>query len=45
MMTAVEVLACRNRPREADVLLVQVRGAFIVAQDAAGGGLLTMPWG
>jgi len=39
MMTVVEVLACRNRLREADVLFAQVRGAFIVAHDAAGARL------
>ena len=39
MMTAVEVLACRNRLREADVLLAQVRGAFLIAGDAAGARL------
>jgi hypothetical protein len=39
MMTLVEVVACRHTLREADVLLAQVRGAFIVAQDAAGARL------
>ena len=39
MMTAVEVLSCRNTLREADVRLVQVRCAFLVAQDAAGARL------
>jgi hypothetical protein len=39
MMTLVEVVACGHKLREADVLLAQVRGAFIVAQDASGARL------
>ena len=39
MMTLVEVVACRHKLREADVLLAQVRGAFIAAQDASGARL------
>ncbi|MGA8770976.1 MAG: hypothetical protein WB610_11470 [Rhodomicrobium sp.] len=32
MLTSVEIIACRDKLREADVLLSQVRGAFLVAQ-------------
>ena len=32
MLTLVEVIACRNKLRDADALLSQVRGAFLVAQ-------------
>ena len=32
MLTLVEIIACRDKLREADVLLSQVRGAFLVAQ-------------
>jgi hypothetical protein len=32
MLTLVEIIACRDKLREADVLLAQVRGAFIIAQ-------------
>jgi hypothetical protein len=39
MMTLVEVVACRHKLREADALLAQVRGSFIVAQDASGARL------
>ena len=37
--TLVEVATCRGKLREADVILAQVRGAFIVAPDAAGARL------
>ena len=32
MLTLVEIIANRDKLREADVLLSQVRGAFLVAQ-------------
>ena len=32
MLTSVEVIACRDKLREADALVVDVRGAFLVAQ-------------
>jgi hypothetical protein len=32
MLTLVEIIACRHKLREADVLLSQVRSAFIIAQ-------------
>ena len=32
MLTQVEIIACRDKLREADMLLSQVRGAFLVAQ-------------
>jgi hypothetical protein len=36
MLTLVEIIACRDKLREADVLLSQVRGAFLVAQSMHG---------
>jgi hypothetical protein len=39
MMTLVEVVACQNKLREADAILAQVRGSFLVAGDAAGARL------
>ncbi len=39
MMTPVEVVACLNKLREADAVLAQVKGAFLVAGDAAGARL------
>jgi hypothetical protein len=39
MMTLTEITACRRRLSEPDALLAQVRGAFIVAQDASGARL------
>ena len=32
MLTLVEIIACRDKLREADVLLSQVHSAFIIAQ-------------
>lgn len=32
MLTQVEIIACRDKLREADVLLSEVRRAFLVAQ-------------
>ena len=32
MLTLVEIIACRDKLREADVLLSRVRGTFIIAQ-------------
>lgn len=32
MLTLVEVIACREKLRDADLLISQVRGAFVVAQ-------------
>jgi hypothetical protein len=32
MLTLVEVIACRDKLRDADALVSQIRGAFIVAQ-------------
>jgi hypothetical protein len=32
MLTLVEIIACRDKLCEADALLSQVRGAFLVAQ-------------
>jgi len=36
MLTLVEVIACRDKLRDADVLISQVRGAFIIAQYSSG---------
>ena len=36
MLTLVEVIACRDKLRDANALVSQVRGAFIVAQYASG---------
>ena len=36
MLTLVEVIACRDKLRDADMLMSQVRGAFIIAQYASG---------
>jgi len=36
MLTLVEVIACREKLRDADLLISQVRGAFIVAQYVSG---------
>jgi hypothetical protein len=36
MLTLVEVIACRDKLRDANALVAQVRGAFIVAQYASG---------
>ncbi len=36
MLTLVEVIACRDKLRDADMLMSQVRGAFMVAQYAPG---------
>ncbi len=36
MLTQVEIIANRDKLREADVLLSQVRGAFLVAQSMRG---------
>ena len=32
MLTLVEIIACRDKLREADMLLSHLRGAFIIAQ-------------
>ena len=36
MLTLVEVIACRDKLRDADMLMSQVRIAFIIAQYAPG---------
>ena len=36
MLTLVEVIACRDKLRDADMLMSQVRGAFIIAQYSSG---------
>ena len=36
MLTLVEVIACRDKLRDADMLMSQVRVAFIIAQYAPG---------
>ena len=36
MLTLVEVIACREKLRDANALVFQVRGAFVVAQYAHG---------
>jgi hypothetical protein len=32
MLTLVEIIACRDKLRDADMLMSKVRGAFIIAQ-------------
>ena len=36
MLTLVEVISCRDKLRDANALVSQVRGAFIVAQYSSG---------
>ena len=36
MLTLVEVISCRDKLRDANALVSQVRGAFVVAQYAPG---------
>jgi hypothetical protein len=36
MLTLVEVISCRDKLRDANALVSQVRGAFLVAQYAPG---------
>ena len=39
MLTLVELIACRDKLRDADALIAQVRGAFLLAQYAQGARL------